>query len=130
MLITINISFCLFSMPMAFLQIIYFSDSYDTYEFPNHENLNKTNFSGTQTNTQQNESIMDFWHQIAELLQFLNHGSSFILYSTSGKIFRNETKAFFRDFIGFMKKVFCSITKNAYEILKRISCSLKSKTIT
>lgn len=117
MLITINISFCLFSMPMAILQIIYYTDLYSSYQSNFYQDLNSTNYNEIETifvnNTsdatyfEQKERTIDFLHAIAELLQYLNHGSSFILYSMSGKMFRNETKEFFRELLIFFKKIFC-----------------------
>ena len=83
MLIAINISFCLLSMPMSILQIVY-------------------NFKDFQSNEVE---FLEFLHATAELLQYLNHGSNFILYSLSGKTFRNETKKFFRDLCQIVKKL-------------------------
>ena len=110
MLITINISFCLFSMPMTILQIIKFSDEYSAIHSPIYSNFNFnfnfTNISDSVIQIKPNDSMFDLLHLIAEILQYLNHGSSFILYSISGKIFRNETKAFFRDLSKFFQKIF------------------------
>ncbi len=45
-----------------------------------------------------NLEIVDLFHSIAEFLQYSNHGTTFILYSLSGKAFRNELKILFRNF--------------------------------
>lgn len=75
MLFIINISFCLFSMPIALCQIIYDANTHNTPKF----NLLKA---------------------IAELLQYLNHGSNFFLYILSGKTFRKETQFFILYYFG------------------------------
>jgi len=104
-------------MPMAILQIIYYTDLYSSYQSNFYQDLNSTNFNEIETifvnNTsdatyfEQKERTIGLLHVIAELLQYLNHGSSFILYSMSGKMFRNETKEFFRELLIFFKKIFC-----------------------
>lgn len=92
MLFTINIFFCLLSMPMSFLQIFYYRyvtlDSNKMYEDEKEDYLD----------------IIDLLHTVAELLQFLNHSTNFILYSLSGKTFRNETKRYFRNIFYYLFK--------------------------
>ena len=51
----------------------------------------------------QSNDLVDLLHAIAELLQYLNHGSNFILYSMSGSSFRNETIEFFLTIFKFIK---------------------------
>ena len=121
MLITINISFCVFSMPMAILQIVYYSDIYSSssesvqasYMANNHYQLyqNKTLVFMSPNNfetSDQTVDLVDLLHTIAELLQYLNHGSNFIFYSMSGKTFRNETKRFFCKKLNYFKALFRS----------------------
>lgn len=136
MLITINISFCMFSMPMAIIQIVYYSDVYNSNDVTvhatyyssssstiNHNINNRTAnafypiYQYSETNSNETTDLVDLLHAIAELLQYLNHGSNFIFYSLSGKTFRNETKRFFFDKFNLIKSVLR--TK-----LCRISCSL------
>lgn len=150
MLITINISFCMFSMPMTIIQIIYYSDVHDAtsegsthanyyssssinqiYSFNEHQkhtNKSLTNFHSNVSSSLNNEpfntldsvDLVDLLHAIAELLQYLNHGSNFIFYSMSGKTFRNETKRFFCAKFNFIREIFrsklckskCSIAQN------------------
>ena len=92
MLFTINIFFCLLSMPMSFLQIFYYRyvtlDSNKMYVDEKEDYLD----------------IIDLLHTVAELLQFLNHSTNFILYSLSGKTFRNETKRYFRNIFYYLFK--------------------------
>ena len=49
--------------------------------------------------------LVDLLHAIAELLQFLNHGSNFILYSLSGKTFRIQTFLFLTEKLNFFRKI-------------------------
>lgn len=104
MLITINISFCLLSMPMSILQIVYYTYAkdltFDSIQLANNDNKKFDN------NSEYLLDLIDLFHAIAELLQFVNHGSNFILYSLSGKTFRNETKRFFRIKFKSLKKIF------------------------
>ena len=92
MLFTTNIFFCLLSMPMSFLQIFYYRyvtlDSNKMYVDEKEDYLD----------------IIDLLHTVAELLQFLNHSTNFILYSLSGKTFRNETKRYFRNIFYYLFK--------------------------
>ena len=83
MLITINVSFCVLSMPMSLLQIVY-----NFKDFKPHE-----------------VEFYEFLHSTSEFLQYLNHSSNFILYSLSGRTFRNETKKYFRDLLQMIKKI-------------------------
>jgi hypothetical protein len=83
MLISLNISFCLLSMPMSLLQIVY-----NFKDFKPHE-----------------VQFYEFLHSTSEFLQYLNHSSNFILYSLSGRTFRNESKKYFRDLIQMIKKI-------------------------
>lgn len=120
MLITINVSFCVLSMPMAILQIVYYlgifsSSSSISPMFVKSDN-HQRNFTTTSSiidDAQMQSSdyhsefmidLIDLLHAIAELLQYLNHGSNFVLYSLSGKTFRNETKRFFRTKIKICKE--------------------------
>ena len=89
MLITINISFCLLSMPMSILQIFYYNN-------PSNLALDSKAMASKEEK-EHSESlldIIDLLHAIAEFLQFVNHSSNFFLYSLSGKTFRNQTKRF------------------------------------
>ena len=98
---------------MAILQIIYYSDLNGTYQSTYHLDLNTTSIYETEitknngSNFEQNEKkTINLLYAIAEVLQYLNHGSSFFLYSLSGEMFRNETKEFFIDIFNFAKKIF------------------------
>ena len=103
MLITINISFCLLSMPMSILQIVY-------YKYVNGLTVDTLKSFSNETNDNENKEtlldIIDFLHAIAEFLQFVNHSSNFFLYSLSGKTFRNQTKKFIMNKFILMKKSF------------------------
>jgi len=50
------------------------------------------------------DELVDLMHAVAELLQYLNHGSNFILYVLSGNTFRKETKSIFNSFFKWMNK--------------------------
>jgi hypothetical protein len=101
MLITINISFCLLSMPMSVLQIFYYSHA---------NSIEIDAFSKISSNEKKySESfleLIEFLHALAEFLQFCNHSSNFFLYSLSGKTFRNETKKFLIQNCVFVKNLF------------------------
>jgi len=109
MIFITNISFCLFSMPMAILQIIYryrsdYSSSFYTNLSSSNSNETINEFVVSRNfSVRENNAINEMLHSIAELLQFLNHGSNFFLYSLSGQTFRKETKDMF---ICIYKKIF------------------------
>ena len=118
MLITINISFCVFSMPIAILQIVYYSDIYGSasesvrsFIANNQSNQNASGFYEYPNNYEDkaNDQMLYLLHSIAELLQYLNHGSNFIFYSMSGKTFRNQTKSFFYAKFNSFKSFFFSL---------------------
>ncbi len=128
MLITINISFCLFSMPITILQIIYhYSDHFNSF-YPNIDSLssihiiNETKLgllSSSHLDESKRNSMIELFHSIAEVLQFLNHGSNFFLYSLSGKTFRKKTKTIF---ICIIKKIFSMIKyKSSKKTLRKNS---------
>ena len=116
MLITINISFCVLSMPMTILQIFYYwyirhqgvdasNSSVIGQRLENNNNNHNNNNNNNSTfviehinelnSLGETNDLVDLLHALAELLQFINHGSNFIFYSLSGRTFRNETKQFF-----------------------------------
>ena len=118
-LITINISFCILSMPMVILQIVYYLHVNSRITESTHLNNlvymmeHEMDLADNDTNTvlvnQQEKSksmdeLVDLMHAVAELLQYLNHGSNFILYVLSGNTFRKETKSIFFIFFKWMKK--------------------------
>ena len=80
LIILINISFCILSMPMVILQIMH---QYNTIKY----------------NTQ--NSIYDLFTAIAEIFQYLNHSTNFFFYCLSAKSFRNELKMLFKSFNKF-----------------------------
>ena len=45
-----------------------------------------------------NFEIVDLFHSIAEFLQYTNHGTTFFLYSLSGRAFRKELKILLKNF--------------------------------
>ena len=104
MMLLINVSFCLMSMPIVVLQI--------KYQLDYKENETKlTNLSNSKAKTSDSYSqfeqeiqsyyeIFDLLKSIAEILQYMNHSINFFLYCLSGKTFRNETK-------NFLSKLFC-----------------------
>ena len=88
-LILINVSFCLFSMPIVALGIFYYN--------------NKTKIVDYITNHMDHElhnvfKQFDLLKTIAELLQYLNHSVNFFLYCISGRKFRKETLHFLKNF--------------------------------
>ena len=129
-LITINVSFCVLSMPMVILQIVYYlyvtgrltdtteyttlvymiqqqqqhqsSNTYLNYQI-NILNTNATELLSQQEKNKHMDELVDLMHAVAELLQYLNHGGNFILYSLSGYTFRKETKSIFISFFKWMK---------------------------
>ena len=111
MLIAINISFCVLSMPMAILQIVYYSLIKKSAQQPMFMNLdtsvdNESDYYLEKINDDANlNDLVDLLHAIAELLQFLNHGSNFILYSLSGKTFRIQTFLFLTEKLNFFRKI-------------------------
>ncbi|RNA33907.1 FMRFamide receptor-like [Brachionus plicatilis] len=111
MLLTLNISFLVFSMPMVVMQIIYFTvpqflDS--GFEPRLHENVTTSFVIISEVPVNENTiAKFDLIKAIAELLQYLNHSTNFFLYSISGRTFRNETRRFFCKFfscLGFLKR--------------------------
>lgn len=107
MLIVLNISFCVFSMPIVILQIIASNrersaaestTSSSTIDSSSLHISNETDPSTTQSQHQIN-SDLDLIKAVAELLQYLNHSTNFFFYSFSGKTFRNETKSFLKQIL-------------------------------
>ncbi|CAF0774904.1 unnamed protein product [Brachionus calyciflorus] len=97
MLLSLNVSFLIFSMPMVVLQIIYYSLS-PSLDSGHEPIVNSNETMITISDLPVNESVIakfDLIKAIAELLQYLNHSTNFFLYSVSGKTFRQETKKFF-----------------------------------
>jgi hypothetical protein len=117
-LITINVSFCILSMPMVILQIVYYlhvnSRITESTQLTNlvymieQEMTESTNSDSLLFNQQEKsknmDELVDLMHAVAELLQYLNHGSNFILYVLSGNTFRKETKSIFNSFFKWMNK--------------------------
>jgi len=117
-LITINVSFCVLSMPMVILQIVYYlhvnSRITESTQLTNlvymieQEMTESTNSDSLLFNQQEKsknmDELVDLMHAVAELLQYLNHGSNFILYVLSGNTFRKETKSIFNSFFKWMNK--------------------------
>ena len=101
MLITINISFCLLSMPMSILQIFYYNHASSLTL-----DVIKKSSKEEKDHAELLLDIIDFLHAIAEFLQFVNHSLNFFLYSLSGKTFRNQTKKFIMNKFILMKKLF------------------------
>ena len=64
--------------------------------------MNSTNLYLSDPNLE----IVDLIHSIAEFLQYSNHGTTFILYSMSGKAFRNELKILFTNFYSKIRTKF------------------------
>jgi hypothetical protein len=85
MLIALNVTFCILSMPMVIIQIVY----YMFLSIPDEDLLKK----------------VDSLKAVAEILQYLNHSTNFFLYSLSGKTFRNETKAFLQHHFGSLNSL-------------------------
>jgi hypothetical protein len=121
MLIVLNVSFCVFSMPIVILQIVSYnliqSASYSSPDETLTANStcgesvmsvsNLTSLTDSGDSQQQNlEFVLEFMKSIAELLQYLNHSSNFFLYSFSGKTFRNETKSFLKHHYKRMVRAF------------------------
>ena len=107
MLITTNICFCLLSMPMSILQIIYYSYANNFAKSVEIDSAKKS--SPKEKNFPENIlDIIDLLHAIAELLLFLNHSCNFFLYSLSGKTFRNQIKNFITNKF-FLVKTFLKI---------------------
>ena len=77
MVLFINISFCILSMPMVILQIV---------QLNRDEVFNKAN-----------ENV-DLVLAIAEIFQYLNHTTNFFFYCLSTSNFRNEAKSFFTSY--------------------------------
>jgi hypothetical protein len=108
MMLLINISFCLMSMPIVISQIKYQLDYKD-----NEAKLKGLSYLQEETSEFYSEfehdienyyEIFDFFKSIAEILQYLNHSINFFLYCLSGKTFRKETKNFLSKLCCFKKK--------------------------
>nr|QVK45796.1 G protein-coupled receptor [Proales similis] len=109
MLVVLNISFCIFSMPMVILQIVYYSltplvllgeqsSSMGMHIDAQSQEGMDTKIAVYELSETDKVAIkMDLLKAIAEILQYLNHSSNFFLYSLSGKTFRNETKAIWKE---------------------------------
>jgi hypothetical protein len=111
-LLLINISFCILSMPISILQIMnHFNDKRQVTESNTSTNWLTEQIIG-HLNDYQMKYIMDLLKAIAELLQYLNHGTNFFLYILSGRTFRQETKLFFKSLI----KIFNCKRKNVNSI--------------
>ena len=81
---TINIAFCVFTMPLVVLQII--------------DNQLRSSYSNNESN---NNDVLDLLKAIFELLQYLNHSLNIVLYSFSSKTIRDATKALLTDIMCF-----------------------------
>ena len=107
MLLTLNISFLVFSMPMVVMQIIYYT--VPQFLDSGFEPIIEQNFTTPYvivSDLSLNENTIarfDLIKAIAEILQYLNHSTNFFLYSISGKTFRNETRKFFIHFFNCWK---------------------------
>ena len=127
-LIALNITFCIFSMPMVILQIVYYSllpmfgegstpiDSpahFSSTLSPSHEAVLIDGKIGSARANIKDIDLdykilekMDLLKALAELLQYLNHSTNFVLYSFSGKTFRKETKMFIRFYLKKISSLF------------------------
>jgi hypothetical protein len=99
MMFLINVSFCLFSMPIVGLQIkhqIDFKDNQNKISYLNELNKNSTDgFKDYEQDIQNYFNRFDLLKAVAEILQYMNHSINFFLYCLSGKTFRKETRDFF-----------------------------------
>ena len=139
MLIGLNVSFCLFSMPVVILQIYYYTTISDINrslkKLSNYtlESLSWTFStsilsSSTKPNTVDisigsnyySDTIdrIELLQAIAELLQFLNHSSNFFLYSFTGKAFRIACKRLFMNYYRSLKNCFCREKNNKTKFQK------------
>jgi hypothetical protein len=107
MLILVNVTFCLFSMPVVILQIIYplFEKQFERELNSSNDSFSIKNFPFINNGESYIDAKMDRIKAVFELLQYLNHSTNFLLYSFSGKRFRNETKKFLIHY--FNKLVSC-----------------------
>lgn len=125
-LITINISFCVLSIPMVILQIVYYL--YVSKKTINEQsisslislinNQNSEMYSSlfitadlqtilkSQEKNKTTDEFVDLLHVIAELLQYLNHGSNFVLCLLTSNHFKKETKLFLISIYSSIKKMF------------------------
>ncbi len=125
-LITINISFCVLSIPMVILQIVYYL--YISKKTINEQsisslislinNQNSEMYSSlfisadsqtilkSQEKNKITDEFVDLLHVIAELLQYLNHGSNFVLCLLTSDHFKKETKLFLISIYSSIKKCF------------------------
>ena len=94
MILLISISFCALSMPMVILQII---------QLYNRKMYNKNNLN------------FDLLTAIAELLQYLNHSTNFLVYCLSGKTFRQETKNCLRSYLNSLIKLKNNLKKKIFK---------------
>jgi hypothetical protein len=87
LIISLNISFFLLTMPVVILQLLIQS------EINKKVSLNECN-KNTDLSTKRNNKYDALLKSIFEILQYLNHSLSFLFYCLSGQTFRNETKKF------------------------------------
>ena len=88
MIFFINTSFCVLTLPIVTLQIIYQAQvNYKTAFFINN---NSSEINTIDENMEEN--FFNFLKSVCELFQYLNHGINFILYCLIGKTFRRATK--------------------------------------
>ncbi len=132
MLIGLNISFCLFSMPVVILQIYYYSTISDinrslkklsnytieslswTLSTSNLLAATKPNLisnivdiSFSSNNYSDTIDRLDMLRGLSEILQFFNHSSNFFLYSFTGKAFRSACRRLFMNNYRFLKNIRC-----------------------
>ena len=93
MMILVNVSFCIMTMPIMGLQIK------QQFDYENEAKTFDLSFTlNNQNNTFQqdmkNFGRLDQLKAIAEILQYMNHGINFLLYCISGHTFRKETKIY------------------------------------
>jgi hypothetical protein len=97
MLIVLNISFCIFSMPISILSIYYnfiLNDKRKNGVFPEM--------------TDQEYYNLETLRAVAEIFQYLNHSTNFFLYTFSGKRFRDESLSFCKHHFEFFSPYFTS----------------------
>ncbi len=88
LIILLNISFFLLTMPVVILQLLIQS------EINKKVSLNDCN-KNAEWSTRRNNKYDALLKSIFEILQYLNHSLNFLFYCLSGKTFRDETKKFF-----------------------------------
>jgi hypothetical protein len=99
MIFFINISFCVLTLPIVILQIIYQSIVNDTTAFYITQNSTEINSIEESMDQLMDENFFNLLKSIFELLQYLNHGINFILYCLFGKTFRTATNIIFLKFL-------------------------------